>query len=190
MRLLLCAVALALAAPPAPAAVTELVPFPARLELDGLDDAPQLVVTGRDGPRDRDVTGDATYAVSDPKVVRVTAGGRVVPLADGTAEVTVAFAGKSVKVPVAVRGTAATRPINFANTVEPIFTKLGCNSGGCHGKIQGQNGFRLSLLGFDPELDYATLVKESRGRRVFPAAPDESLFLLKSAGQVPHGGGK
>ena len=85
---------------------------------------------------------------------------------------------------------AADRPLNFANRIEPILTKLSCNSGGCHGKIQGQNGFRLSLLGFDPELDYTTIVKEARGRRVFPAAPEQSLLLLKASGQVPHGGGR
>ena len=62
-------------------------------------------------------------------------------------------------------------PINFANQVVPIFTKLGCNSGGCHGKISGQNGFRLSLLGFEPELDYDDLVKEGRGRRAVPRRP-------------------
>jgi hypothetical protein len=81
-------------------------------------------------------------------------------------------------------------PINFGNHIVPIFTKLGCNSGGCHGKQSGQNGFRLSLLGFEPELDYMTLVKEGRGRRLFPAAPDQSLLLTKAAGQVAHGGGK
>ena len=65
-------------------------------------------------------------------------------------------------------------PINFANQVVPIFTKLGCNAGGCHGKASGQNGFRLSLLGFEPTLDYETLVKEGRGRRLFPAAPERA----------------
>jgi hypothetical protein len=72
----------------------------------------------------------------------------------------------------------------------PIFTKLGCNSGGCHGKASGQNGFKLSLLGFEPEVDYNALVKEARGRRLFPAAPDYSLVLLKASGGVAHGGGK
>ena len=72
----------------------------------------------------------------------------------------------------------------------PIFTKLGCNAGGCHGKASGQNGFRLSLLGFDPTLDYESLVREGRGRRVFPAAPGASLLLLKPTAQVPHGGGR
>ena len=59
-------------------------------------------------------------------------------------------------------------PINFGNQIVPIFTKLGCNSGGCHGKASGQNGFKLSLLGFEPEVDYTALVKEARGRRALP----------------------
>ena len=64
-------------------------------------------------------------------------------------------------------------PVNFANQVVPIFTKFGCNAGGCHGKAGGQNGFKLSLLGFEPDEDYEYLVKEARGRRLFPAAPEQ-----------------
>ena len=60
------------------------------------------------------------------------------------------------------------RPINFANQIVPIFTKAGCNAGGCHGKSSGQNGFKLSLLGFEPSEDFEHLVKEARGRRIFP----------------------
>src|SRR6185437_13352278 len=81
-------------------------------------------------------------------------------------------------------------PVNFANQVVRIFTKLGCNAGGCHGKASGQNGFRLSLLGFEPALDYETLVHEGRGRRLFPAAPEQSLLLLKAIAKMPHGGGR
>ena len=66
-------------------------------------------------------------------------------------------------------------PISFANHVVPIFSKLGCNGGGCHGKSGGQNGFALSLLGFVPELDYQTLVKENRGRRVLHARSELAL---------------
>src|SRR5207248_7085475 len=81
-------------------------------------------------------------------------------------------------------------PIHFGNQIVPIFTKLGCNSGGCHGKASGQDGFKLSLLGFEPDVDYNALVKEARGRRVFPASPDNSLLLLKASGVAAHGGGK
>src|SRR6187401_1658252 len=85
---------------------------------------------------------------------------------------------------------AEERPLNFTNDIVPILTKAGCNAGGCHGKAGGQNGFKLSLLGFEPGEDYEHIVKEARGRRVFPAAPENSLLLLKSINAMPHGGGK
>ncbi len=81
-------------------------------------------------------------------------------------------------------------PVYFAADVVPLLTKLGCNSGGCHGKASGQNGFALSLLGFEPELDYESLVNEARGRRISATAPERSLLLLKATGELPHGGGK
>ena len=83
------------------------------------------------------------------------------------------------------------RPLTFVNDVAPILTKAGCNAGACHAKAgMGQRGFRLSLLGFEPQEDYEHIVKEGRGRRVFPVAPEQSLLLLKAANVVPHGGGK
>ncbi|MGH7226557.1 MAG: DUF1549 domain-containing protein, partial [Gemmataceae bacterium] len=101
-----------------------------------------------------------------------------------------AYGDKVVKVPVATQNCDVNLPINFPNQIVPIFTKLGCNSGGCHGKASGQNGFKISLLGYEPEVDYTALVKEARGRRLFLAAPDSSLLLLKASGGVAHGGGK
>jgi hypothetical protein len=85
---------------------------------------------------------------------------------------------------------AADRPPTFERDVEPLLARYGCNSGPCHGKARGQNGFALSLLGFDADFDYAAIVEEARGRRLFPADPDASLFLLKASGEVPHGGGR
>ncbi len=81
------------------------------------------------------------------------------------------------------------RPLNFENDVLPILGKFGCNSSGCHGKAEGQNGFKLSVFGFDPKADFGALVMEGRGRRVFPAAPERSLLLRKATGAAPHGGG-
>ena len=80
--------------------------------------------------------------------------------------------------------------IQFSTEVVPLLTRLGCNGGGCHGKSTGQNGFRLSLLGFEPDVDYQSLVNEARGRRIFPAAPEKSLILLKATARMPHGGGR
>jgi hypothetical protein len=81
------------------------------------------------------------------------------------------------------------RRLNFENDVTPILSRYSCNSSGCHGKAEGQNGFKLSVFGFDAQADYDALVKQGRGRRVSPAAPAESLLLAKASGGVPHGGG-
>lgn len=124
-------------------------------------------------------------------VVEVTKDGYIVPKGDGKATVTAKSAeGLTASASVAVEQFSHVPPVNFPDKIVPIFTKLGCNGGGCHGKSGGQNGFKLSLLGFEPTEDYEHLVKESRGRRLFTAAPDESLLLAKGAAVVPHGGGK
>src|SRR5436305_4722009 len=85
---------------------------------------------------------------------------------------------------------SAAKTVTFEFDIQPLLTRYGCNAGACHGKSRGQNGFALSLLGFDPDFDYGALLHEGRGRRVFPAAPEASLLLRKPAGQMPHGGGK
>lgn len=79
--------------------------------------------------------------------------------------------------------------LSFRRDVIPTLTKAGCNAGACHGSIQGRGGFRLSLLGFDPAADYESIAIDSRGRRVLPTSPANSLLLLKATGAVPHGGG-
>jgi len=91
---------------------------------------------------------------------------------------------------VLIAGKAlAEPPVSFERDVLPILTARGCNQGACHGKARGQNGFQLSLLGFDAEFDYAALTQHARGRRVFLASPERSLVLLKATAQQPHGGG-
>src|SRR5207302_9006889 len=105
-------------------------------------------------------------------------------------QITATYGDKKVSVAVKSESCDVSLPINFTNHIVPIFTKLGCNSGGCHGKSGGQNGFALSLLGFVPEMDYVALVKEARGRRLFPASPDNSLLLLKPTGTRAHAGAK
>jgi hypothetical protein len=176
---------------PRPGDAKTLAIHPEKVALHSGDDTAQLVVTATlaDG-RLVDLTHDVKYTVADGKRASVTPTGRVAPLANGTTAIRVVYGGQSAQVPVTAEHVGENLPINFPNQVVPIFTKLGCNSGGCHGKRAGQNGFRLSLLGFEPELDYMTLVKESRGRRLFPAAPDQSLLLAKATGQMPHGGGR
>ena len=178
-------------AAPKPADVQSITVHPEKLSLNGMDDAAQLIVTAtlKDG-RSQDLSSDAVYTVADGKSAKVLSTGRVIPQGNGTTEIVATYGDKSVRIPVSIAHTDENLPINFPNQIVPVFTKLGCNSGGCHGKASGQNGFKISLLGFEPDYDYVSLVKEGRGRRLMPAAPDSSLFLLKGTGAVPHGGGK
>jgi hypothetical protein len=81
------------------------------------------------------------------------------------------------------------RPVDFRSDVIAALSRGGCNSGACHGSPHGKNGFRLSLRGFDPDLDLFTLTRGESGRRVDRVRPENSLFLLKSTGKVPHQGG-
>ena len=79
--------------------------------------------------------------------------------------------------------------VSFELDVMPILTARGCNQGACHGKSRGQNGFQLSLLGFDADFDYAALTQQARGRRVFPAAPERACCSKRRRPRLPHGGG-
>src|SRR5262249_2826765 len=88
------------------------------------------------------------------------------------------------------RGAETRGSVTFERDIVPILTRAGCNAGACHGKARGQNGFALSLLGFDPDFDHDAITREARGRRVFPARPEESLLLRKAAATLPHGGGR
>ena len=96
---------------------------------------------------------------------------------------------------VAPPAPAQHRPLDFGRDIIPLLTRYGCNAGGCHGKASGQGGFKMSLLGFEPDLDFTSLVKEARGRRLFPASPEASLLLLQplahdAGGNVFHSGGR
>jgi hypothetical protein len=77
----------------------------------------------------------------------------------------------------------------FSRHVVPLFSRLGCNAGGCHGAVKGQNGFRLSLFGADPQADHDRLLREANGRRLNPFSPEDSLLLLKGTGKAVHEGG-
>jgi hypothetical protein len=146
----------------------------------------QLLVT----EGDRDVTREARYDSSNAAVVRVDAAGYVTPVGDGTARIRIQRGSGRLEIPVNVAGFRSGRPVDFRREIVPLLSRLGCNAGGCHGKASGQNGFKLSLFGFDASFDHDAITREARGRRVFPAAPDHSLLLLKATAQVPHGGGK
>lgn len=138
----------------------------------------------------QDVTRHASYTCDPAGIIEVDQFGFVRPLRNGTASITATWKENRSSVrPVTVNRHAEVIPVSFTNEIVPLFTRHGCNSGGCHGKADGQNGFRLSLFGFEPERDKEYLLQEGRGRRVFRAAPEHSLIVLKGSGQLPHEGG-
>lgn len=161
--------------------------------LDGQAASQQLVVTGRfDSSQLRDVTRAVNYEVKPTGVVRVNSSGLVLPLSNGAATITATTAAPdshSTSIHVNVVHLTDEPPLNFERHIQPILTRFGCNSGGCHGKSGGQNGFALSLLGFETKDDYQRLANEGRGRRIMPTRPDQSLVLMKPSGRIPHQGG-
>lgn len=161
--------------------------FPPQFELNGLHEGRQLLVTGA---AQRDLTRQATFTAVPANVVRISTQGYVRPIGKGSGVIRVESGGQTREVKVVVTEFDEAKPLHFANDIVPLLTRHGCNAGGCHGRASGQNGFRLSLFGFDPAFDHAAIVKEARGRRVFPAAPDSSLILVKASGQIAHGGGR
>jgi hypothetical protein len=172
------------------AASPSLSVVPERFSLTSAFDGRQLIVTQENGQDTRDLSRAAHYDVQPAGVVRVSPEGYVRPVGRGEATITVEAAGGQRTVRVVVNDQTDARPLHFANDIVPVLTRFGCNAGGCHGKASGQNGFKLSLFGFDPAFDYDAIVKEARGRRVFPSNPERSMLLAKPSGQVAHGGGR
>ena len=129
------------------------------------------------------------YRSLSPEVCTVSATGEISAIADGSGRVRVRHGDVEIEVSVSVRDTGTAPEFNFERDIIPILSRHGCNSSGCHGKAEGQNGFKLSVFGFDPSADFAALRSENRGRRISMTQPELSLLLRKSCGDIPHGGG-
>ncbi|HXG12421.1 MAG TPA: DUF1549 and DUF1553 domain-containing protein [Gemmataceae bacterium] len=177
-------------AEPPQAPLRALEVFPPEVNLDGPRDEQRLAVLGEyaDGRR-WDLSREAGFTTGSPDVARVEAG-VVRPVGDGETAITVQAGGQSVVVPVRVRRATADLPVSFSREVVPVLTKAGCNQGACHGSQHGRGGFKLSLLGFDPTFDYPQIVHSAEGRRVVVSDPERSIFLLKPALVMEHGGGE
>lgn len=164
---------------------------PPAIVLDSPEASNQVLVSDvlSDGRR-VDLTRKVRYEIANPALATVDATGFVQPLSEGKTELLVRQGDAVLRVPLEVKGLIAPEPVSFQHDVIPILTKARCNSGGCHGKAEGQNGFKLSIFGFDPDADHDSLTKQSRNRRLMFATPDQSLFLRKATSETPHGGGR
>lgn len=192
--LLICCPARILAAkrqaPPPAIKPVRLTVQPSEIILNGSDDLHGILVTAITAEGNTyDVTARSQFTSKAPKVVDVSTNGLCQLLTDGQAEIEVTFGGKTGKVAVQAKQAGSHRPPSYRQDILPILTRTGCNSGGCHGKMAGQNGFRLSLRGYAPEWDYDWMTSEIQSRRIDYAFPENSLLLQKPLGRVPHQGG-
>ena len=137
----------------------------------------------------RDLSREADFTSDNPSVV-IISNGVLHAKGAGLAKVRIEVASIVLSVDVAVAPADKDARLSFVGDVLPILAKAGCARGNCHAKPQGQNGFSLSVFSFDPKSDYREVVKDQRGRRVFPALPAESLLLKKPTLAVEHEGGK
>ena len=168
----------------------ELVLLPPSVRLVGPHARQRFVVERTDhGVGVGDVTGRAVFASDNPRVAVVDRDGFVQPVGDGPATITATVDGRVARAFVSVEEFGREESWSFRNHVEAVLTKQGCNSGACHGAAAGKNGFRLTLRGYAPEIDFAAMTRQSLGRRVVKTAPQESLILLKPTGAIEHGGG-
>ena len=164
--------------------------IPSTVDLNGLESSVQVIVeTAVEDIGRFDVTRNTMLRVGDENIASVSPSGLVEPKAEGTTRLTATIDGREVHTEIVVRDFDTPAVASFRNDVNPILTKAGCNSGGCHGKAGGKNGFQLSLFGFDIEADYKALTMDALSRRVNPVRPEHSLLLLKGSATVPHGGG-
>ena len=170
--------------------IASVTPFPAEANLTSATDIQSIVVQAQwtDGITN-DVSDAAMIWVDNPNLVRVR-GRTLIPRADGETVVRIAYKGHEVSMPVRVKNAGTERPVSFRLDVMAVLSKVGCNSGTCHGSASGKDGFGLSLFGFDPAGDYTRITREVPGRRVNLARPSDSLIVQKGLGKVAHTGGR
>jgi len=173
-----------------PCAGSDLAILPGTIDLNGPEARQHLLAEAPLPDHQEDWTRKTEWRSSDPKVAIVDANGEVRPIGDGSATITATADGRTATAAVHVKNSKAVYTWSFRNDVIPVMTKVGCNQGACHGALAGKNGFKLTLRGYDPDVDYDTLTRQSVGRRIDPEEPGRSLMLLKPTMVVPHGGGK
>lgn len=173
------------------ALLAKIAILPSSILITGPRYSQRLLVEGTfaDGHQE-ELTSRAIVAVSDPTIVKVDKDGVAFPQGDGQAIVTATVQGHRATAPLIVYHYAAPFNWSFRNDVLPVMTKMGCNSGPCHGAAAGKNGFKLTLRGYDSSTDYYTLTHQALGRRTDPIEPARSLILLKPTLTISHGGGR
>jgi hypothetical protein len=195
-RLLPCLVAVALAAGSVSAQTkqigkrTILTLSPDFTTLHGARAAVQLLLTASLPGGEQDLTRQAEWSSSNPKVATVSQDGYVRAVGNGTVTIHADHVFRRVSRTLTVVGADTTQAVSFRDEIIPVLNRAGCNQGACHGTPNGKGGFKLSLRGYDVPFDYDVLTREALGRRTNVLDPDASLVLQKPLLRVPHQGGR
>lgn len=175
---------------PADPQIVSIEAFPKEIHLESAADFHRAIVIVRmKDESTHDVTRQAKVTLADPSLAVLNAT-TLTPKKDGATSLKIEYRGLTTEIPVTVKDAEKPRPISFQLDVMPVLTASGCNTGSCHGSARGQDGFHLSLFGYDPKGDHFRLTTEMAGRRINNAIPEDSLLVTKSLGTVPHTGGK
>src|SRR4051812_8731130 len=165
--------------------------LPSSVSMTGPHYGQRFVVEGTfiDG-HEEDLTSRATVTITKPELASLDKNGVIRPGSNGEATIVATLQGRRTTAPLAVKDYSTATTWSFRNDVLPVMTKVGCNSGPCHGAAAGKNGFKLSLRGYDPTTDYYTLTHQALARRTDRLEPAKSLILLKPTLTISHGGGR
>ncbi len=187
----------------APQAVSlKTIPADVTLQYAGAQQQFVAIANYADGT-ERDVTDEVEWRLSNPGLAKVVGTARIAATADGALTVTAVLAkGVQAQSSIQIHGSRQARPFSFAQQIDGILTKRGCNQAACHGGVKGRGGLKLSANALYPKDDfewitkggtYQVLTAEVKGERV-PRIdlknPEESLLLTKPTMTKPHGGGK
>lgn len=155
----------------------------------GSDGQSVLLIATDDEGVSRDVTAEAAWEVTGSTTATFAKPRTVRAQQAGSAKLRAAFDGLTAEAAVDVLAERG-NTLSFVNDIVPVFTRADCANSNCHGSVRGQKGFKLSLFGSDPELDYDAITKNAEGRRIDRENPANSLVLRKPVFQEPHGGGQ
>ena len=168
----------------------KLTVYPKEILLDNKRD--YQIITAQafhDDGTSKSIIKEAEIKISNTELCKFE-NGKFLPLKDGKTEATVSYKGQTEKIQIEVKNSTVDKVVSFNLDVMPVFTKAGCNTGGCHGASRGKDRFMLALFGYDPKGDYERLLNEFPGRRINLAVPSDSMLLTKAVNSVPHTGGK
>ena len=176
---------------PRPASAGDLKIYPPEVLLSAEHPSQHIVVVEEEqGRAVADRTSQSQWSLSEANVVRIEKGNRLVAAGNGETTVTASIGPRRASLRVKVQGLDRPANWSFQRHVIPVLTRLGCNSGACHGALAGKGGMKLSLRGFDPVSDHFVLTRQALSRRIDLQNPAASLMLRKATRQIPHGGGR